>query len=210
MASRKDDSIDTSSPFFDSIRIKSKAEKNARPVEQMCQHPGCNAKGPHRAPAGRDREGHYIFLCAKHVAEYNKTYNYFAGMDDTDISAYQKDALTGHRPTWKLGANGAAQGSAPSEPKTGQYETVGLFSARRSATRRGAGQEARPTYGKLALKALAILHLDETATPESIRAKYKSWVKQLHPDANGGDRSREEKLREILKAYGTLRSAGLA
>jgi hypothetical protein len=203
--------MDTKSSFFDSIRISAKAKKDAPAAVQKCQHPGCDAKGTHRAPAGREREGHYIFLCAKHVAEYNKSYNYFAGMGDEDISAYQKDALTGHRPTWKLGANGAqAPDTAEPVSATDKFASVGLFSARRSATRRGAGQEARPTYGKLALKALAILHLDETATPESIRAKYKSWVKQLHPDANGGDRSREEKLREILKAYGTLRSAGHA
>ncbi len=204
--------METKSSFFDSIRISAKAKKDAPAPVSQCQHPGCQEKGVHRAPAGRDREGHYIFLCLKHVAEYNKSYNYFAGMGDEDISAYQKDALTGHRPTWKLGANGAAPGVDAGEPAPAgdKFASVGLFSARRSATRRGAGQEARPTYGKLALKALAILHLDETATPETIRAKYKHWVKQLHPDANGGDRSREEKLREILKAYGTLRSAGHA
>jgi DnaJ-class molecular chaperone len=73
-----------------------------------------------------------------------------------------------------------------------------------------AAEQERSKYGKLALKALETLHLDEKATPELIRAKYKSWVKRLHPDANNGDRSREEKLREIIKAYNTLRSAGHA
>ncbi len=43
-----------------------------------------------------------------------------------------------------------------------------------------------------------------------IRAKYKSWVKRLHPDANGGDRSREDRLREIINAYNTLKAAGHA
>ncbi|MGE5388624.1 MAG: DnaJ domain-containing protein, partial [Hyphomicrobiales bacterium] len=43
----------------------------------------------------------------------------------------------------------------------------------------------------------------------AIRARYKDLVKRLHPDANGGDRSREEKLREIIHAYKTLRAARL-
>ena len=45
--------------------------------------------------------------------------------------------------------------------------------------------------------------------PEAIRARYKELVKRHHPDANGGDRSREEKLREIIHAYKTLRAARL-
>ena len=43
-----------------------------------------------------------------------------------------------------------------------------------------------------------------------IKTKFKSLVKQLHPDVNGGDRSSEEQLREIIDAYNTLKSAGLA
>ena len=52
--------------------------------------------------------------------------------------------------------------------------------------------------------------LEESADPAAIRARYKELVKRLHPDANGGDRSREEKLREIIQAYKHLRTARLA
>jgi curved DNA-binding protein CbpA len=34
-------------------------------------------------------------------------------------------------------------------------------------------------------------------------------VKRFHPDANGGDRSFEERLRDIIKAHDALKSAGL-
>ena len=60
------------------------------------------------------------------------------------------------------------------------------------------------------MRALTTLGLDEGATPEAVRARYKELVKRLHPDANGGDRSREDKLREIIQAYKYLRSAKLA
>ncbi|MCC2100522.1 MAG: DnaJ domain-containing protein, partial [Hyphomicrobiales bacterium] len=49
--------------------------------------------------------------------------------------------------------------------------------------------------------------LDETADPAAIKARYKELVKRLHPDANGGDRSSEDKLREIIRAYNYLRTA---
>jgi DnaJ-class molecular chaperone len=60
-----------------------------------------------------------------------------------------------------------------------------------------------------ALKALSTLDLDDSADAETIKARYKELVKRLHPDANGGDRSREDKLREIIQAYNYLRSAKL-
>ena len=60
------------------------------------------------------------------------------------------------------------------------------------------------------LKALHTLGLDETATKEKARAQYKTLVKRFHPDANGGDRSFEDRLRDIIKAHDVLKSAGMA
>jgi hypothetical protein len=194
------------SSLFDRIRIRSdEAEEKAR-ADKNCQHPGCTRPGAHKAPAGRNREGVYIFLCLPHVQEYNKGYNYFQGMSDDAIASYQKDSLTGHRPTWTIGVK--AKGNGAASAGVDAYDPMGLFGETAKRAPLTPQQEARAKYGKLALKALETLHLDEMATPEIIRAKYKSWVKQLHPDANNGDRSREEKLREILRAYNTLKTAG--
>ena len=40
-----------------------------------------------------------------------------------------------------------------------------------------------------------------------IKARYKELVKRLHPDANGGDRSSETRLQDVIVAYKTLMSA---
>jgi hypothetical protein len=201
--------MDLKSSLFDSIRIKSKASVAAdRAKDRGCQHPGCTLPGSHKAPMGRNREGQYVFMCLPHVQAYNKTYNYFQGMTDGAIADFQKDSLTGHRPTWTIGVKAKGNGNAPAAadgPVT--QDPMGLFGEATRARKTLAEEEARSKYGKLALKALETLHLDEKATPETIRAKYKSWVKRLHPDANNGDRSREEKLSEIIKAYNTLKSA---
>ena len=76
----------------------------------MCQWQGCAEPAPHRAPMGRGREGQYFQFCVAHVQQYNKTYNYFDGMSDSEVEAYQKSAATGHRPTWTVGANSMAHG----------------------------------------------------------------------------------------------------
>jgi curved DNA-binding protein CbpA len=51
--------------------------------------------------------------------------------------------------------------------------------------------------------------LEENADSAAIKAQYKVLVKRFHPDANGGDRSFEERLRDIIRAHDVLRAAGL-
>ena len=144
---------------------------------------------------GRLREGQYFCFCLDHVRAYNATYNYFHGMTDEAVLNYQKEALTGHRPTWKMGSN--RSDSTPRRPPN----NFGVH---------GAGATARknrtPRRGVVVIKALHVLGLDDDAEAKEIKARYKELVKRLHPDANGGDRSNEERLREIINAYNTLRS----
>jgi DnaJ-class molecular chaperone len=42
-----------------------------------------------------------------------------------------------------------------------------------------------------------------------IKARFKELVKRHHPDANGGDKRSENRLREIIQAYNYLKQAGL-
>jgi DnaJ-class molecular chaperone len=44
------------------------------------------------------------------------------------------------------------------------------------------------------------------STLADVKSKYKALVKQHHPDANGGDRSTEDRLIEIIKAYNYLKT----
>ena len=94
----------------------------------LCQWKGCTAAGMHRAPRGRGREGEYHLLCLDHVREFNASYNYFAGMSNAEVEAYQKDSLTGHRPTWKVGANAGL--TARSTGWRGQMDAAGASATR--------------------------------------------------------------------------------
>ena len=53
------------------------------------------------------------------------------------------------------------------------------------------------------------LTLEEGLAAEEIKTRFKALVKRHHPDANGGDRGSEEKLREIIQAYNYLKQVGL-
>ena len=94
------------SPFFDSIRVKPDKDRRLRAQCPACEWPNCKAPGTHRAPKGRMREKEYWQFFLGHVREYNHTYNFFAGMNPDDIARYQREAIVGHRPTWKMGMNG--------------------------------------------------------------------------------------------------------
>ena len=196
--------MDLNSPLFDRIRVKPEQRDEPREDRVRCNYPGCEEAGEFRAPMGRLREGQYFCFCLDHVREYNASYNYFNGMSDDAIARYQRDDLVGHRPTWSMGVNraGRAFREDPADPKS-FYDPLGLFRARSHRARPEAKQSR---YGLAATKALTTLGLDDSADSAAIRSRYKDLVKRLHPDANGGDRSSEDKLREIIRAYKYLKS----
>src|SRR5450631_670093 len=193
------------SRLFDRIRVKSALKEEPRADQNLCQHPGCSETGEFRAPMGRLREGQYFCFCLDHVKEYNASYNYFNGMSVEAMAVYQREALVGHRPTWSMGVKRGSkkfreEGDDP--PRPGEAQEVS-----RADGRRYSSETPRKTrYGLAALKALDQLGLDDSVDMTAIKARYKDLVKRLHPDANAGDRSNEDKLREIIRAYNYLRS----
>jgi hypothetical protein len=192
--------MNLNSPLFDHVRIRPKAdEPMAEP--RPCDHPACANLGPYRAPMGRNREGQYFNFCLTHVQEYNKSYNYFNGMTDAAVAAFQKDALTGHRPTRPMTVNAREEVRA----------REGLSAAEILDRLRKARAKPAPrrTIGNAARKALDQLGLDETATPEDIKHRFKDLVKRFHPDANSGDRSMEDRMRAVIEAYNYLKQANL-
>ena len=143
-----------SSKFFDSIRIKpnklsAKQQAAAREEAVMCEAPGCKNKGGHRAPKGRGHEKEYWHFCLNHVREYNQSYNFFQGMNADAVARYQKDALTGHRPTWKMGANTSSKKGkgSPEADLEGAVDPFSMFSELNGRGRwrpgPGAGTEAK-------------------------------------------------------------------
>ena len=57
-------------------------------------------------------------------------------------------------------------------------------------------------------QALALMNLDWPVSLKEIKERYKELVKLHHPDANGGDRDSEERLKKIIHAYTHLLSCG--
>jgi hypothetical protein len=199
------------SKYFDCIRVKPDHEAVVQHEAPVCQWRGCQLTGVYRAPKGRGREGQYYMLCLDHVRQFNASYNYFEGMSNAEVEAYQKDSVIGHRPTWKAGANAWAHGTGQGAARTASFgracnDPHGFFGFD-GAERRSA--EPRRSLKPLELKSLEALNLTGTAERHEIKTRFKELVKRHHPDSNGGDKRSEDKLREIIQAYNYLKQAGL-
>lgn len=201
-----------SSKFFDSIRVKPRGKQpdmKPRDTAVGCEWAGCQNKGAHRAPKGRENQREYWNFCLEHVREYNQNYNFFSGMNADAVARYQKDALTGHRPTWKMGANGGKKGAEAEIDMAA--DPFSMFSEINGRANWRRGPEAPPKAETRKVmnaerKALQVMGLGPNSTLADVKTKYKALVKQHHPDANGGDRSTEDRLIEIIKAYNYLKT----
>jgi DnaJ-domain-containing protein 1 len=95
-----------------------------------------------------------------------------------------------------------AEGFAAEDP----FSLFGETGARQTGHARGAPEGRKILNAQR--RALDVLGLEADAERADIKAKFKVLVKRHHPDANGGDRGSEERLREIIQAYNYLKSAG--
>ena len=205
-------------PKFVDIRVRPpKAEEDRRaedvnalkPGEKPCDHPDCRKAGETKAPKSRHMLNEHYWFCQTHAAEYNRSWDFFSGMNEAQIRAYQAHSATGDRPTWSFEASRNSREAAAARAGADRQfnDPLGIFAkARRKAEEAAVARN----LGKLERNALADLDLDATAEAPTIRARYIELVKRCHPDSNGGDRSAENKLQRVIKAYQTLRKAKLA
>ena len=181
------------------------------PSAKRCAAPGCRETGESRVPKNRYDLDDRHWLCREHLREHNRSWDYFAGMTADEIERFGLDAITGHRPTWPLGKRAAGSKDDKRDQAGSAYWGYhiedGFAVFEEAAEPAGPPKRTRLTKGQL--DALGILNLEETATLHEIKARYKELVKRFHPDANGGNRGTEERLKQVIKAYGHLRATGI-
>jgi len=161
------------------------------PSVQICEHPGCTLPGEFRAPRSPNRLRDYLWFCLDHVRAYNSQWNYYADKDEDAVEADRRSTAYWDRPTWLL------NGGRPFEGIRDPFE---FFETEEDENVRRKSELPDSPY----TQALAIMELSPPVTPDVIKRRYKELVKQHHPDANGGDKQAEERLKAINQAYTTL------
>jgi len=164
---------------------------------RTCDLPSCGAAGEYRAPKSRADLTHYWWFCLAHVREYNAGWDFYKGMSPGQIEAQLRADTAWQRPTWPLGRLGGAvfDEEALRDP---------LASLAGERTRRRAPPaDAAPAELREPLDALG---LEWPVSLDDVKTRYKELAKRHHPDANGGDRAAEERLKTINLAYAALRT----
>lgn len=156
---------------------------------RRCDWDGCAADGVHPAPRSRARLHDRYWFCKEHAREYNRAWNYFAGMSAEEIEQERRRDTIWQRPTWPF-SRGNPAGMGTGEPDGGQARQP-RQSGRRPAT--AAECHAASTLG-----------LATPYTKASLKACYRSRAKAAHPDLNPDDPRAEERFKELREAYMTL------
>lgn len=169
---------------------KRKKSEQIDPSGNPCAWAGCSASGDFKAPRNRQQLNDYQWLCEDHVREFNKRWNYFEGMTQDQIYAYQRDATHGHRPTWRMDYLGR-------DLDRKMEEAFGRLFGEGKATYRA---DAPPISAK-SKDALAMLDLEHPCDKKKIKSQYRELVKKYHPDVNRGNRTAEETFKKITLAY---------
>ncbi len=177
---------------------------------RLCDAPGCGRRAAIRV-AKTPRHLHVkLWLCAQHAQEHNRNWNFFAGLSENEAEAARQANLYGDRPTWSMGKNERVRAAARARGYADFHDSFGLFGegGRRSSALNARSRNGRP-LPRLQVQAFETLGLRVTAAGPDIRRRYAELVRRFHPDANGGDRSTETQLSEVVRAHQILKKAGI-
>ena len=127
------------SKYFDCVRVKPDHEKVVRRGGAGLPVEGLQRRRPAPRAQGARARGRVLPALPRARARSSTPPTITSqGMSNADIEAYQKDSVTGHRPTWKVGANSWAHGTRHGMGAHGRIRP------RASPTRTSSSPGARP------------------------------------------------------------------
>ena len=167
-------------------------------MKNICDWNNCSKIADYKAPVEKDNSKNYRMLCLNHVKEFNKNWNYFSGMSDTQICEFIKSDSTWHKPTQSFGSsdnffnilwNNVLKDDANKKDLQDKINNINKFK-----------------FTQNDLRAFNILGISVGIKWEKIQQKFKKLVKKLHPDMNFGNKKYEDKLKVITLAYTQLKN----
>ena len=179
-------------------RARAFAPDPAATPGRHCDRPGCTLGGEYRAPKSRSSLNEYHWFCLEHVREYNASWDFYKGMTPGQVEAQTRADTGWQRPTWPLGHIGRQ----PFD-ESAVHDPLGLLSAGR--IKRGPAPPPKNVVPSALQEPIKTLGLDWPVSIDAVKTRYKELAKRHHPDANGGDRAAEERLKTINLAYAAIR-----
>ncbi|MFD1156866.1 DnaJ domain-containing protein [Roseovarius aestuarii] len=200
-----------SDPFGFDMSVSSAKKKNPRGRRGMsgesetsvrvCEHDGCNEAGKYRAPKAPDVLDDFFWFCKDHVREYNLKWNFFHGTTEAEMNAQMSKDKVWERETKSF-----------SDPEARAWARLGIEDPHQVLGGNATQNPGRGATGTRKLppterQAIDILEAKDHWTKAEIRKSYKALIKILHPDINGGDRSQEEQLQQVVWAWDQIKAS---
>ncbi len=199
-------------PFGFDMSVKTSKKKNPRgrrgmsgeqeTSTRLCEHEGCQEPGKFRAPKAPDVLDEYYWFCKDHVREYNLKWNFFNGATEEEMDEQANKDRVWERETQSF--RSAAEQRAWSRLGVDDPHQVLGANATQNPGKAASGTRRLPPTER---RAIEILDAKDNWTKAEVRKAYKALIKVLHPDMNGGDRSQEEQLQEVVWAWDQIKES---
>ncbi len=163
---------------------------------RLCDSPGCALPGEYRAPKSRTALNEYHWFCLEHVRAYNAGWNFYEGMTPGQIEQQTRLDTSWQRPTWPLGSLGRRR-----YDESTLRDPLDMLDAAELRRKRASDARMPPELRE----PVQTLGLEWPVSMDVLKTRYKELAKRHHPDANGGDRASEERLKLINLAYAAIR-----
>jgi len=199
-------------PFGFDMSVSASKKKNPRGRRGMsgafetstrvCEHEGCNEPGKYRAPRSPDTLDDFLWFCKDHVRAYNLKWNFFDTATEEEMKAQtDKDRVWERetKPFRKSEEQRAWARLGVDDP----HQVLGENATQNPGKSITGTRRLPPTERR----AVDILEAKDHWTKAEIRKQYKSLIKVLHPDMNGGDRSQEDLLQEVVWAWDQIKES---
>jgi len=166
-------------------------------MKNICEWENCSEVANFKAPLEKDNSKDYRWLCKEHVKLFNSSWDYFDGMNQTEIENFLKSDMTWHRPTQKFGSSDNFFNILWKNALNDKFNFFKQEKNVHSLNKKKLSQKD--------IDAFKIMGLELNASWPIIQKKFKTLVKRFHPDKNSGNKEFEDKLKKITLAYSHLK-----
>lgn len=190
--------------YFLNLLLDRGINQNA-PASKICDHPGCQEEGIHRAPKSRhnlqNASNDWYWFCLEHIRIYNGTWNYYSNMSEMDQLQDRIDDTVGQRPTWPLGYFSSSKTTKNGMENSFNHakDPFGFFEKNASSPNQKPVLLSKDQKG-----AIILFDLAYPFSHEELLKRYRILAKLHHPDANNNSLQANESFRKIGEAYRIL------
>ena len=170
-------------------------------LEHLCDHKECSKQGNYKAPKSRLRINEYYLFCLKHVSDYNKSWDFYKGLNVDQIELSLRKDIVWDRPSWPLKGK---PNNILSQLREFMNNDYSLFEKDRNLQNFLKNRMVDENLTVNEHKSLKILNLSMPVSVIEIKKKYKKLVKIFHPDVNDNNKEAEKRFKEINEAYKIL------